>query len=88
MDCYIDMYVNHKALLQFNDNFHHFVSHSGVDRKKLKGFNASLLSADTRFIKMYEKAKELNCDYIATGHYAKMEYSEKYGRYVYCRNFC
>ena len=58
MDCYIDMYVNHKALLQFNDNFNHFVSHSGVDRKKLKGFNASLLSADTRFIKMYEKAKE------------------------------
>lgn len=58
MDCYIDMYVNHKALLQFNDNFNHFVSHSGVDGKKLKGFNDSLLSADTRFIKMYEKAKE------------------------------
>ena len=52
------MYVNHKALLQFNDNFNHFVSHSGVDGKKLKGFNDSLLSADTRFIKMYEKAKE------------------------------
>ncbi|MBU5477999.1 TetR/AcrR family transcriptional regulator [Eubacterium sp. MSJ-13] len=58
MDSFIDMYINHKALLQFNDNFNHFVSHSGVDRKKLKGFNASLLSADTRFIKMYEKAKE------------------------------
>ena len=35
-----------------------------------------------KFGLMYEKAKELNCDYIATGHYAKMEYSEKYGRYV------
>ena len=31
---------------------------------------------------MYEKAKELGCEYIATGHYAKTEYSEKYGRYV------
>ena len=31
---------------------------------------------------MFEKAKELGCEYIATGHYAKMEYSEKYGRYV------
>ena len=31
---------------------------------------------------MYEKAKELGIDYIATGHYAKSEYSEKYGRYV------
>ena len=38
-----------------------------------------------RFMKfgfMYEKAKELGCEYIATGHYAKTEYSEKYGRYV------
>jgi tRNA-specific 2-thiouridylase len=31
---------------------------------------------------MYEKAKELGCDYISTGHYAKIEYSEKYSRYV------
>jgi len=30
----------------------------------------------------YEKAKELGCTYIATGHYAKTEYSEKYNRYV------
>lgn len=30
----------------------------------------------------YNKAKELNCDYIATGHYAKIEYSEKYNQYV------
>lgn len=31
---------------------------------------------------MYEKAKELGCNYIATGHYAKTEYSEEYGRWV------
>lgn len=31
---------------------------------------------------MYEKAKELGCEYIATGHYAKTEYNEKYGRIV------
>ena len=31
---------------------------------------------------MYEKAKELGCNYIATGHYAKTKYSEKYKRYV------
>lgn len=29
-----------------------------------------------------EKAKELNCDYIATGHYAKVEFSDKYNQYV------
>ncbi len=31
---------------------------------------------------MYEKAKEMDCNYIATGHYAKTEYSEKYKRWV------
>lgn len=31
---------------------------------------------------MYEKAKELGCEHIATGHYAKTEYSEKYKRWV------
>ena len=31
---------------------------------------------------MYEKAKELGCNYIATGHYAKTEYSKKYHRWV------
>ena len=31
---------------------------------------------------MYEKAKEMGCEYIATGHYAKTEYSKKYGKWV------
>ena len=35
-----------------------------------------------KFGAMWEKAKELGCNYIATGHYAKTEYSEKYGRWV------
>lgn len=35
-----------------------------------------------KFGLMYEKAKELGCNYIATGHYAKTEYSEKYSRWV------
>ena len=35
-----------------------------------------------KFGLMWEKAKELGCDYIATGHYAKTEYSEEYGRWV------
>ena len=35
-----------------------------------------------KFGVMWEKAKELGCNYIATGHYAKTEYSEKYGRWV------
>lgn len=35
-----------------------------------------------KFGYFYQKAKELGCDYIATGHYARVEYSEKYDRYV------
>ena len=35
-----------------------------------------------KFGVMWEKAKELGCDYIATGHYASTEYSEEYGRWV------
>ena len=31
---------------------------------------------------MWEKAKELGCNYIATGHYAKTEYNEQYDRWV------
>ena len=35
-----------------------------------------------KFGMMWEKAKELGAYYIATGHYAKTCYSEKYKRYV------
>ena len=35
-----------------------------------------------KFGLMYEKAKEMGCNYIATGHYAKTEYSEKYKKTV------
>lgn len=35
-----------------------------------------------KFGVMYEKAKQLGCEYIATGHYAKTEFDEKYGKIV------
>ena len=35
-----------------------------------------------KFGVMWEKAKELGCNYIATGHYAKTEYSEKFNRWI------
>ena len=35
-----------------------------------------------KFGYMWEKAKELGCNYIATGHYAKTEYSEEHHRRV------
>ena len=35
-----------------------------------------------KFGYMWQKAQELGCDYIATGHYAKTEYSKEYGKWV------
>lgn len=35
-----------------------------------------------KFGKFYEYAKENDIKYIATGHYAKIEYSDKYQRYI------
>lgn len=35
-----------------------------------------------KFGYMYELAQKMGIEYLATGHYAKMEYSEKYERYV------
>lgn len=39
-----------------------------------------------KFGAMYKKALELDCDYIATGHYAKSEFDAKYGRIVLKRS--
>lgn len=58
LDSYIDMYQHHKDLLQYNDNFNHYVTHEGVEEKQLEEFHASLYSVNTRLEWMYEKAKE------------------------------
>ena len=58
LDSYIDMYRHHKDLLQYNDNFNHYVTHKGVKDEQLEEFHASLYSVNTRLEWMYEKAKE------------------------------
>lgn len=58
LDCYVDMYRNHKELLQYNDNFNYYVTHEEYKTEQLTEFHNSLYSADTRFHMMYEKAKE------------------------------
>ena len=35
-----------------------------------------------KFGEFFEQADKLGCKYVATGHYSRIEYSEKYGQYV------
>jgi len=35
-----------------------------------------------KFGAFYQRARELNCDFVATGHYARVEFSEKYQQFV------
>ena len=59
LDGYIDMYQNHKDLLQYNDNFNHYMVHQeGIAAEKYEKFYKSLYSMNTRLHWMYEKAKE------------------------------
>ena len=58
LDSFIEMYQTHKALLRYNDNFNHYVSHSGRKDLQMDEFNQALFSANTRFHILYEKAKE------------------------------
>lgn len=35
-----------------------------------------------KFSKLFQRAKELDCDYVVTGHYARIEYDKESGRYL------
>ena len=41
-----------------------------------------------KFDAFYKLAKELECEYIATGHYAKKIYSEEFKQYVLAKGRC
>ena len=58
MDSYIDMCVNHKALLQFNDNFNHFVSRAGTDSAMLIILSYLYIRQIQDFLKCMRKPKK------------------------------
>lgn len=68
----------------FRKEFKKYVINNFVDEYK-KGRTPNPCIECNKFLKfgkMYRLAKELDCEYIATGHYAKIEYSKKYNSYV------
>ena len=70
--------------LNFKESFNRYVIQDFIDcYANCKTPNPCIeCNKYMKFGIMYERAKELDCNYIATGHYAKTEYSEKYNRWV------
>ncbi len=71
-------------ILQASNEFQKYVIDDFIDNYKTCRTPNPCIECNKylKFGLMYEKAKEMGCYYISTGHYAKTEYSEKYGRYV------
>ncbi|MBE6139593.1 MAG: tRNA 2-thiouridine(34) synthase MnmA [Firmicutes bacterium] len=70
--------------LDFKDKFKNDVINYFIDSYK-NGETPNpcvMCNKKLKFGYLYEYAKENNIDYIATGHYAKIEYSDKYNRYI------
>lgn len=66
------------------DEFHRYVIQDFIDSYSVCKTPNPCIECN-KFLKfgfMYEKAKEMDCFYIATGHYAKTEFSEKYNRWI------
>ncbi len=75
--------VNH-YILDYMDEFRDKVINNFIHEYSVNRTPNPCIECN-KFLKfglMYKKAKELGIDYVATGHYAKTEYSEKYKRYV------
>ena len=71
-------------VFNFTDEFKKHVIDDFVNTYK-KGKTPNPCIECNRYLKfeiMYKKAQELGIEYIATGHYAKTEYSEKYNKHV------
>ena len=57
LDCYIDLYKNHKDLLRFNQNFNNYVQHEGATAEQLRPYIESIGSFAFFFHELYERGK-------------------------------
>ncbi len=57
LDCYIELYRNHKELLRFNQNFNNYVQHEGATKEQLAPYLAAIGTFVRMFHALYEKAK-------------------------------
>lgn len=86
LDCFIDLYQNHKDILRFNRNFFTYVRHEHVTKEKLKDYTDVVGEFAARCHALYQKAQKdgtLKVDlpekkFFASTLHIMLSVSEKY----------
>lgn len=55
LDCYIELYQRHPALLRFNANFDQYIRHAHIPAEELRGYYDSVEHFARKFSKLYAK---------------------------------
>ena len=86
LDCFLDLYKNHKDVLRFNRNLHIYVRHEGVSPEDMRPYNEVVGVFAMKFHAVYQKAKidgTLRVDlpelkFFASSLHIMLAVSEKY----------
>ncbi|MBQ9460348.1 MAG: TetR/AcrR family transcriptional regulator [Clostridia bacterium] len=57
LDCFIDLYQNHKDILSFNRNFSTYVKHSGCTAEQMRSFNESVSTFARKFHQLFVRSQ-------------------------------
>ena len=58
LDCFIDLYRDHKDLLRYNRNFDTFIKHEGATAEQMAPYNEAVNAFADKFHAVYRKAQE------------------------------
>ncbi len=58
LDCFIDLYRDHKDILRFNRNFDTYVKHEGCTQEQMRPYNEAVTVFADKFHRLYSKARE------------------------------
>ena len=57
LDCFIDLYKNHRDVLRFNRNFDTYIRHAGPTEEEMRSYNEAVEVFAKKFHVVYEKAQ-------------------------------
>lgn len=57
LDCFIELYQNHKDVLKFNRNFDTYVKHEGCTEEQMRPYNEAVSLFADKFHKLYMKSQ-------------------------------